>query len=266
MYRYILYLILIVCSCNVCVATTTEPLEVNILQWNIHAAVDIHGKPNLQRQAEVMREAKPDIVVLNEVEKNCARSNYIDMPKELGRALGMQSVFAAGRVYPPEGMLGNAVLSRYPMELIGAWLMPNSPYEPRGAVMLVKMNAPHPFYIVATHLPASQENEQERVKILARMVKMIQSQAISYPTIIVGDLNCEAESDCIRALAKMKWHAGMVLPTMPVRNPKRARDYIVYRPDDKRIELIDRYIIDERTASDHLPVLNKIKVYPQSRP
>ena len=266
MYRYILYLILIVCCCNVCVATTTEPLDVNILQWNIHAAVDIHGKPNLQRQAEVMRGANPDIVVLNEVEKNCARSNYIDMPKELGKALGMQSVFAAGRLYPPEGMLGNAVLSRYPMELKGAWLMPNSPYEPRGAVMLVKIKAPHPFYIVATHLPASQENEQERVRILAMMVKMIQNEATDYPTIIVGDLNCEAESDCTRALAKMNWHAGMVLPTMPVRNPKRARDYIVYRPDDKRIELIDRCIIDERTASDHLPVLNKIKVHLQSRP
>lgn len=243
--------------------TINETLELKILQWNIHAGVNIHGDFNLKRQAEVMKKAKPDIIVLNEVDKNCVRSNYMDMPKVLGKSMGMHAEFAAGRVFPPEGLCGNAVLSRYPMELLGAWLIPNTPHGPSGAMMLVFIKAPNPFYIAAVHLPASRENEEVRVKILQKIVKIINDLAVDYPSVIVGDLNCEGDSDCIRALAKMNWEAGKILPTMPVRSPKRPRDYIVIKVNDKRIELVDRHTLDEKTASDHRPVLNAIRIHRQ---
>ena len=246
--------------------TLNESQELNILQWNIHAGVNIHGDFNLKRQAEVMKSANPDIIVLNEVDKNCPRSNYLDMPKLLGKSMGMHAEFAAGRVFPPEGLCGNAVLSRYPMELLGAWLIPNAPHGPSGTMMLVVIKAPNPFYIAAVHLPASRENEAERVKILQKMVKILRDLAVDYPAVIVGDLNCEGDSDCIRALAKMDWEAGKILPTMPVRSPKRPRDYIVNKVNDKRIELVGRHTIDEKTASDHLPVLNTIKIHRQVTP
>ena len=246
--------------------THTESTELKILQWNIHAGVNIHGDFNLKRQAEVMKAAKPDIIVLNEVDKNCPRSNYINMPRVLGKSMGMHAEFAAGRVFPPEGLCGNAVLSRYPTELLGAWLIPNSPHGPSGTMMLVLIKAPNPFYIAAVHLPAARENEAIRVKILQTMLKLIQDLSVDYPSIILGDLNCEGDSDCIRALAKMNWEAGKILPTMPVRSPKRPRDYIVNKMNDKRIELIDRHTINEKTASDHLPVLNTIKIHQQAKP
>ena len=113
--------------------------DVNVMQWNLHIAIDMNGRYNLKKQADVILTHDPDVVVLNEIDKNCARTGYIDMTRELATMTGMCfSQFGAARVLPPEGLYGNAVLSRYAMELVGSWHIPASLDEPRG-MTLVKM-------------------------------------------------------------------------------------------------------------------------------
>ena len=63
------------------------------------------------------------------------------------------------------------------------------------------------------------------------------------------------------------WQSGMLglhpwyLPTYPSKAPKSAIDHIFTRTDDKRIEILDRIGIDEKIASDHIPVINKLRIY-----
>src|SRR5216684_1165378 len=60
--------------------------------------------------ADLLREARPDLAGLQEVDVGCARSGFADQPAGLGTALGMASCFAPA--LPLEGgSYGNALLA-----------------------------------------------------------------------------------------------------------------------------------------------------------
>ena len=81
------------------------------------------------------------------------------------------------------------------------------------------------------------------------------------PVVIVGDFNCYPDSDPVKALAELGWNIGKVLPTFPSKAPASAIDHIFTKGADARIEISDRIGIDEKIASDHIPVINKLKIY-----
>ncbi|MBR1966006.1 MAG: endonuclease/exonuclease/phosphatase family protein [Lentisphaeria bacterium] len=238
--------------------------DVNVMQWNLHIAIDMNGRYNLKKQADVILTHDPDVVVLNEIDKNCARTGYIDMTRELATMTGMCfSQFGAARVLPPEGLYGNAVLSRYAMELVGSWHIPASLDEPRG-MTLVKIKAPNPFLIAFTHLCWRQTPEEniQRIKAAESIDILVRrNNPGKLPVIVIGDYNCYPDSDPVKKMTELGWSIGKVLPTYPSKAPKSAIDHIFTRTDDKRIEILDRIGIDEKIASDHIPVINKLRIY-----
>jgi endonuclease/exonuclease/phosphatase family metal-dependent hydrolase len=67
---------------------------------------------------------KPDLVALQEVDKNAKRTGDIDQPAELARLTKMKVVFGAN-IELQSGHYGNAVLSRYPITRHKNYLLPN---------------------------------------------------------------------------------------------------------------------------------------------
>ena len=257
------FVLFIVCL-SIVLDAAPKYCDVSLMQWNLHIAIDMTVRYNLKTQADVILKHNPDVVVLNEIDKNCARTGYIDMTEKLASLTGMCFYqFGAARVLPPEGLYGNAILSRYAMELVGSWLIPAAVDETRG-MTLVKIKAPNPFLVALTHLNFRQTPEENllRVQAVRKINDLIsKNNPQNLPVVLAGDFNCYPDSDPVKELAELGWNIGKVLPTYPSKAPARSIDHIFTKGADSRIKVIDRIGIDEKIASDHIPVINKLRIH-----
>ncbi|MFV0432057.1 MAG: endonuclease/exonuclease/phosphatase family protein, partial [Alphaproteobacteria bacterium] len=91
--------------------------NLKIMTYNIHAAnpPSKSGVCDLAAIARVINGANPDVVMLQEVDKNTGRNDYFgNQAKELGELTKMNSLFFPAISYK-KGYYGVAVLSRYPL-------------------------------------------------------------------------------------------------------------------------------------------------------
>ena len=238
--------------------------KVSLVQWNLHIGLDMTWRFNLKRQADVLNKLDGDIVVLNEVDKNCPRTGYVDMTKELATLTGMCfSQFAGARINPPDGLYGNAILSRYRMEMVGSWLIPAAPDETRG-MTLVKICSPNPFLLAITHLNFRNTPEENllRVQAVTKIDELIKANNPGkLPVVLTGDFNCYPGSDPVNKLAELGWTLEKPIPSFPSKKPVSMIDHLYLESADKRVETADRIGIDEKIASDHIPVINKLRIY-----
>ncbi len=81
------------------------------------------------------------------------------------------------------------------------------------------------------------------------------------PVIIAGDFNAVPNSSVINILDKSftRTCISNCGSTVPVINPIRIIDFIAYSPADK-FTVTEHKVIDEKYASDHLPVLSLLKL------
>ena len=236
--------------------------NVKLVQWNLHIGLDMTWRFNLKRQADVLNKLDGDIVVLNEVDKNCPRTGYVDMTKELATLTGMCfSQFAGARINPPDGLYGNAILSRYRMEMVGSWLIPAAPDETRG-MTLMKIHASNNFLVALTHLNFRNTPEENLLRVAAvkKIDELIKANnPEDLPVVLVGDFNCYPDSDPVKALQELGWKLEKPLPTYPSKAPVKEIDHVFVK--DARIEVVERKGVDEKIASDHIPVVNKLRIY-----
>lgn len=242
--------------------TQPESCKLSIVQWNLHIGIDMTMRWNLKQQADVLNRLNADVTVLNEVDKNCRRTGYTDMTKDLAVLTGtMFYQFSAARALPPEGLYGNAVLSRYPMDLVGGWILP-SPADESRSMTLVKIAAPVPFLLAFTHLPYRNTPEENliRVEAVRRIHDLVEANNPGdLPAVLMGDFNCEPASDPVKALEKNGWKLKKPLPTFPSKKPAVSIDHIFVR--DARAEVTERIPVDEKIASDHIPVVNQLTIH-----
>ena len=100
-------------------ATAATPTTIRVLHWNLHHGNDPNNKWAFTRQLEVISNAKPDVISLNEVEKFNSSYGNIDqaakiaehMTAKTGTTWYQYMVVASGAA---KG-IGNAVISRFPL-------------------------------------------------------------------------------------------------------------------------------------------------------
>ena len=78
---------------------------------------------------------------------------------------------------------------------------------------------------------------------------------------LTGDFNCYPGSDPVNKLAELGWTLEKPLPSFPSKKPVSMIDHLYLESADKRVEVADRIGIDEKIASDHIPVINKLRIY-----
>lgn len=155
-------------------------------------------------QADHIASYSPDVIALQEVSIRHPKGEQIDYPAEVAGRLGMNYIFGKAMDLPPNGIYGVAILSKYPLELVDSLILPvPEGIEPRPA-LIVKVNAPTPFYMISTHLSYQGEfdgDAEGRVKQLESIMAHLERKQLA-PVILAGDLNSASDDDSIKFLRK----------------------------------------------------------------
>lgn len=254
----LLYLCLLFAT--VCSAIQAEEKhQLRVLCYNIHYGQGTDGRYDIARLAKVIRETKPDLVALQEVDVGVSRSSRVHEARELGRLTDMAVRFGPTQHFQG-GLYGNAVLSRLPIEDVHIQPLPYSDSDekrttyPRGAIAVqVRLANDQVIQFISTHF---QHNvEEDRVAEAKAICEYFAGEG-KLPSILAGDMNASPSSEPIAILEKCWLHtqSAPFAPTAPSTKPRTRIDYIFYQPQTG-LKLVESSVIDEPIASDHLPVL-----------
>lgn len=255
-------LFILICASMLPAQASSGGRRVRVLSYNIHFGTGVDGKVDLNRIARVINAAKPDVVALQEVDRRTKRTNGVDQIAVLSRLTGMRYVYGRTMDYQG-GQFGNAVLTRLPYRSAENRKIPTIGAEARTALIL-KVATPCEFLFLATHFEV--KNEANRIMAAWELVRMFILKQ-SQPAILAGDLNTTPGTAPMKILEKM-WRiagAGRKLLTIPVKNPTKQLDYILFRPN-YRWKVISVRVLGEEVASDHRPILAELELLPDLMP
>lgn len=230
--------------------------RIKLMSYNIGHGVGTAGYLDLQRIADVIREVKPDLVALQEVDRDTYRSNGVDQAVLLARLTEMHAAFGPA-VEVEGGESGNAILSRFPFKILDNIALPGN--EERAALIAEvdlssKYGAASRILFIATQL--DDESQADRIQSVDAIESYL-SGIPAQPSIIAGDMNALPDSATLDRF-RQGWTVqdlGQKLLTWPADNPTDQLDYIMYRQaDDWDMSAI--FVPDESKASDHLPIVS----------
>lgn len=239
----------------------SKEITIKVMTYNIHHCnpPSAGEKIDVEAIAKVVNAEKPDLVALQEVDVNTIRSGKgLNQARELARLTGMNFYFSKAIDFQG-GDYGVAVLSRYPIVDSVRYDLPvlkEIGGEPRTiAAITVQLPGNKKIIFASTHLDLHEEN------------RLAQSQLIinhfgksKLPMILAGDFNATPGSKVINYLDGYFTRSCQpeCAPTIPVENPEEAIDFIMLRPA-KLFKVNATRVIDEKYASDHLPVVAELK-------
>ena len=234
-----------------------------IASYNIHRGVGLDRRRDLDRIGAVIAEMQPDVVGLQEVIREDA-TDHRDQAAYLASKLGMEVVMGETRTLLDGGLYGNAVLTRLPVLGSSRCDLSWRAREPRGCVRVdlgVDGTAVHVFNC---HFGLALRERREQFRILARFIK--DAQSLAGPRVLLGDFN--------------EWHTGPITRGMkrefssPMRRMRRthpswfplfALDRIYWDVELEGQEFHVHRSRLARVASDHLPVVARLRVRPRVR-
>ena len=117
--------------------------------------------------AEVIASVDPDVVALQEVDRDIDRSGRVDQARELGARLGYEAVYAAavqGKDFGSgQGEYGNALLSRLPVRAHEKRLLPCPPgHEQRCVLGCVLEHPAGLLNVFCTHFGLTAEQRRRQ--------------------------------------------------------------------------------------------------------
>lgn len=220
-----------------------------VMTWNIHHGIGVDGKYDLARIAEVIRARKPDLVMLQEVDKECVRSLSQDQPAELAKLTGLQAVFAKSSAQDG-GETGLAILTRFTPGEVKVTTLPRGD-EPR-ILLTTRVETPDGQVILAcTLLDAS---DASRRLAQAQIVSSALLGA-SQPVVLAGDFNDVPGTPVLTVFAQAPWSPvpkQQPANTCPANSPTKEIDHIILRGLRARETAV---VIADSSASDHRPVV-----------
>ncbi len=252
---------------SVSASDSAEPVRLRILSYNIHHGEGVDRKLDLDRIATVILSVKPDLVALQEVDRNTKRTGGVDQPAELARLTDLSVVFGQN-IELQGGHYGNAVLSRHPITRHENHLLPNiDDGEQRGIIeaeiRLQKSN--QRLRLLATHLD-HRSDERERLAsasfINARFVNERLAEHREIPSLLAGDLNATPDSTTLQTL-EAEWTRAnaTAMATVPVDQPRKQIDFVLFRPAN-RWRTVEVKVLTEAVASDHRAILAVLELEP----
>jgi endonuclease/exonuclease/phosphatase family metal-dependent hydrolase len=242
--------------------------EIRVLVYNIHAGKDAKGVDNLERVAQLVRDTRADVALLQEVDVGTRRSGNVDQPARLRELTGFHAAFGKTLDYQG-GLYGIAVLSRWPIDSSGVTSLPIDPpqlrsgvsYEPRGALRAF-VSSPHgPLVLVNTHLDASRDDSYRRQEAQT-IIAIADSLRPRGMLLVGGDFNSEPGSAVQATLTAARLRDAWLACasgsgfTYPADSGTKRIDYL-YLQDG--VQCAGAEVIPT-TASDHRPLLVRVRV------
>jgi len=233
---------------------------VTVMTYNIYGARRGGlSVADLQAIADVIKRADPDIVALQEVDKNTNRNAANgDIAKKLGELTGMGHFFAKAMDHDG-GEYGDAVLSKLPIKEKKGYhlgVVPELGGEPRSVARILVEKDGKAFYFVSTHFDHLRD-DRNRVKQANDFVAL--AKTFSKPVIVGADFNARPDSGPMDIL---RTHFANGCPdgncdqfTFSTDNPRTTIDYLIYAPHNAfSVRRYGAYTSADK-ESDHFPVL-----------
>lgn len=252
-----LFLLLIIAlfgSCKGFKNSNSKSEELVTLTYNIHhGAPDKSNVVNLNDIAAVIRKSGAAIVALQEVDVHVSRSGKVNQAEELAKLLNMHHYFSKS-INHDGGEYGVAILSKYKLTNTRNELLPMPTSGEQRSVAIATIELPGKVFIefASTHLDLNVPNRTAQVERLNAI-----SKSLNKPFLVGGDYNAiPTSSEMIKLKEEFNLSClGSCPLTIPVRNPKRAIDFVAFnKPAAAQFTLVSADAMTEEYASDHLPV------------
>lgn len=229
-----------------------------VLSYNIHKGIGGRDRAyRIERVVEVIESENPDLICLQEVDRNVRRSKFHDQPALLARHFKAAERLFQMNVHLTTGGYGNLILSRWPFRARHQLSLRQLTKKPRGAQVVVVESPEGAVKLVNCHLGLS---ENERHWQIAQLLDHAHFRHESeLPTILIGDTN-----DWRNTLSRNRLgESGFTQVTAPV---SRFRSFPAYMPVGSIDKAFVRGAIEvrharmvrtnlSRSASDHLPLV-----------
>lgn len=221
-----------------------------LMTYNIKNANGMDDVCNFQRVANVINNASPDVVAIQEVDSMTNRSGQKYVLGEIAERTQMYACFAPAIDFDG-GKYGIGLLTKQvPIRL---QTIPLPGREEARALILAEFED---YIYCCTHMSLT---EEDRMKAL----EIVKSFTASYkkPLFLAGDMNAELESDFIKELQKdFQILSNPKQHTYPAPEPKETIDYITaLKSNANGFALISSQVLDEPMASDHRPILVELR-------
>lgn len=241
-----------------CHTTAPEPAptRITLVCWNIHHGRGADRRVDLDRIANVLRRADPDVVALQEVDVGVARTARLDLPRELARRLGMQPLFGHNLDFQG-GRYGNALLTRLKIE---RWHNHRFTMlragEQRGVLCATLRTAAGPLTVLVTHLDYRRDDRERLAHV--RELRRIAASTTG-PLVIAGDFNADPGSAVHRAALDWTHDAWRCVGTgagntYPADRPRKRIDWVLLPRVTPGVDVSSARVEVDRTASDHRPL------------
>lgn len=213
-----------------------------LMTYNVRHCRGLDDEVDLERTAEVIRVARPDILALQELDVGLGRSGRIDQPGALGEATGLHVYFEHTLEFDG-GRYGIALASREPVSVSAIDLPRLGAEEPRRLLVAGWRGVT----VLATHLSRNERARRAQLEHIGLLTADVEG-----PVVLLGDLN---ESPRGLGALRRAGLEGPQLATHPARRPRDQKDYVLATP---HVSFVTARVIASR-ASDHLPLVAEVR-------
>jgi endonuclease/exonuclease/phosphatase family metal-dependent hydrolase len=238
-----------------CVAVH-QRTRLTVVTFNIHSARAQDGALELDPIARALAAWRPDVVLLQEVDRGRVWSDRVDMPAALADRLHMTWTFGVNVRRSATNEYGTAILSRYPILRAHNVRLPRPPGTQQRGLLHATIDA-HGILVsvYGTHLEnGSPEARLQQIRTIAPILA-----ADPRPEFLGGDLNTGPTSpvaSMARSVLTDTWQAVGVGQgdTVPARAPDARIDYLLYRGGSGvdirplRAQVLPRVVSDHRAV------------------
>jgi endonuclease/exonuclease/phosphatase family metal-dependent hydrolase len=243
--------------------------RLRVMTYNVHSCIGLDQRHDVRRIARVIAHYHPDVVCLQELDVGHARTGGLHQARQIAALLRFEYHFHSVREVQDQ-KFGNAILSRYPLEIVKVGGLPGPKPGPRqkvaearGALWVEVEAAGRRVQILNTHLGLGAEERYLQVKALLGP-EWLGGREAGVPLIVCGDLNCGPGSPPYRLLCGELSDCQLQPPRHKAR-PTWFSSWPLLRLDHIFVAdpLVARHIHIPtfhlaKAASDHLPVIADI--------
>jgi endonuclease/exonuclease/phosphatase family metal-dependent hydrolase len=242
--------------------TSIVPVEkdytLRVLTYNIYHGESTNGDIDMDLFGKIIKELNPDLVALQEVDKETSRVNGLDLTAELSKRTGLNGYFCKHRDFQG-GEYGNAILSRFPIDTI--YMQTGYRTSNIGVTIpyaKVEIDRDTYIYFNSSHLSTDPEIRKMHTK---QLVDYYTNSLARAPLLICGDLNAEPDSEEMEVILKEFSMADTTLAnTFSTRTGMRKKiDYILF-PASGNWDVIETKVICRGDASDHCALFAVLKI------
>jgi len=263
------------CLCGFTGLFRKDHVHIRVMTYNIRVGVGggtlrLQSEQGLKKVAHIVRKHKPDILLVQELDINAPRTQYVDQGQWLMHHLGFPHAAFGSAIREGTGSYGVAIFSRFPDNIAATKYelfkpdYPNRPdyFSEQRVLLKAAVNIKGTTVtFLCTHLGLTSDQRTQQVQNILRHVADVET-----PIILGGDFNSESISREMRPF-KTRFYDVFDALRMDIKQrltypagltPGQAIDTIYATPDVKVISA--KVILDKTLASDHNPVIAVLRI------